>query len=805
MTLQEACDQIGIEYKYTPVDGKLRPTAVIGKGSKNTAGRIKLFADGTGGIVMNNIDATVLTFWTEDAPSRMAESDKTARTERVAREKQELEESGRICREESKHLWENVTQDTVPAEHAYLVAKGIKPYGIKYQSSGELLVIPVMSVDRVLHGLQFISGDTSKKFKTSTLKTGHFHKIIGNNQIIICEGFATGASIHEATGATVVVAFDAGNLLPVASAIRSKAPNHSITIASDNDIDTAGNPGVTKATKAAQEIGALITIADFTDEQVASFRISNGGKPPTDFNDLHKIAGLAAVKLQVGAAAMVESMPTHAPDAVTFTETATKNDTDPLSEAVNRLAKLSPLEYDKVRKEEAKNLGVRPGTLDAAVKSARKEESSESDFEEVEPWPEPVDGAELLTTIAATVRRFIICEPHTAQSVALWVAMTWFIEVIQVAPLAVITAPEKRCGKSMMLFLIGRLVSRPLMSSSISPSALFRSIDAWQPTLLIDEVDACLKDNEELRGLLNCGHTRDTAFTIRCVGDDHTPKRFNVWGAKALSGIGHVADTLMDRSIILELRRKLSHETVDRIRHAESGLFSELCSKLARFADDNRERVRLARPDLPPSLNDRAQDNWEPLLAIATVAGGDWFKIGTAAALKLSGGESLSLSIGTELLADIQEIFEHKKVDRIPSAELIKELCSDDEKPWATYNKGFQIKPRQLAGRLKGYGIHSKTIRIGFGETPKGYEVSQFKEAFSRYIPLTPPISATTPQISIQAVLPVADDPQRCGYVADVKTRKPASIQGCGVVADTDHFSASEVIDLTGIDFEVIG
>jgi len=475
---------------------------------------------------------------------------------------------------------------------------------------------------------------------------------------------------------------------------------------------------------------------------------------------------------------------------------------DPLTAAVSRLAKLSPLEYDRIRKDEAKALGVRPGTLDAAIKGARKEDVNDSPFDEVDPWHEPVNGAVLLSTLTATIRRFIICELHIAQSVALWVAMTWFMDVVQVAPLAVITAPEKRCGKSLLLFLIGRLVSRPLMSSSISPSALFRSIDLWNPTLLIDETDACLKDNEELRGLINCGHTRDSAFTIRCVGDDHTPKPFSVWGAKALSGIGYVADTLVDRSIILELRRKLPDESVDRIRHAEPGLFIELRQKLARFADDNSERVKLARPELPPSLNDRAQDNWEPLLAIAMVAGGDWYNIGTATALKLSGGESLSLSIGTELLVDIQEIFERMKIDRISSVDLIKELCADDEKPWATYNKGFQIKPRQIATRLKGYGVHSKPIRSGC-TVSKGYELKQFQEVFSRYLAPPPPVTVTELQTGVQAGLAVTDNELRNFSVTDEKTRKPAPIQGCNSVTDRTPLAVSEVIDLTGIDFEV--
>lgn len=100
-----------------------------------------------------------------------------------------------------------------------------------------------------------------------------------------------------------------------------------------------------------------------------------------------------------------------------------------------------------------------------------------------------------------------------------------------------------------------------MFASNITAAALFRSIEMWSPTLLIDEADAFLKDNEDMRGLLNAGHTRTTAYTVRTVGDDHTPKRFNLWGAKAISGIGKLADTIMDRAIVLELRRKLDCET----------------------------------------------------------------------------------------------------------------------------------------------------------------------------------------------------------------------------------------------------
>lgn len=407
----------------------------------------------------------------------------------------------------------------------------------------------------------------------------------------------------------------------------------------------------------------------------------------TDFNDLHQAQGLEAVARCINAAL--------AGPAATRLVPSINDD-----ERMERLVKLSPLEYDRVREAEAKALGVRSATLDKLVK-ARKQQATETDgidFDDVEPWPHPVEGRALLHDLSTTVQRFIICPEETAHAAALWIAMSWFIDVVQVAPLAVITAPEKRCGKSQLLFLLGRLVQRPLAASNITPAALFRAVDAWKPTLLVDEADAFMKDNEELRGLLNCGHTRDSAYIVRVVGDDHTPKRFNVWGAKALAGIGHLADTIMDRAIVLELRRKLPHEEVLRLRHAEPGLFDELSAKLARFAIDHREALRSCRPDLPATMNDRAQDNWEPLLAIAELAGGDWPEIARHAAFKLSGGTESGGTVGNELLMDIQEILEAKCVTRISTADLIRELCADDEKSWSTYNRGKPITPGRYRG-----------------------------------------------------------------------------------------------------------
>lgn len=778
-TIRNATGGAPLLAEITP--GKLTRFATCDRRG-DESGWCKLFDDGEGGVFgcwRQGISET----WQARQPRTPGEKTAfLARVKRAQEEAKRLEAEQRAeCRKVSAELWEKGRD--VDANHPYLLAKNIKPHGVRQLK--ESLLVPVRDSAGTLHGLQFIGADGCKKFKTGTAVTGCYFAIgKPNGKLLIAEGLATAATLHEITGHAVACAFNAGNLKPVAEALRVKLPDTVLIICADDDHATEGNPGLTKATETARAVNGLLAVPAFPDTR---------GPKDSDFNDMAKLTTPEAVRACIESAAIVtlEENPV---------QTETETPLNPLDASIVRLAALSPLQYDQVRKEEAKALGVRPATLDGAVKNARKGSDSDNlPFTEVDPWPEPVDPAKLLTGIAATIRRFIVCNEEVSHAVALWVAMTWFIDVVQVAPLAVITAPEKRCGKSQLLFLLGRLSARAITASSISPAALFRTIDAWNPTLLIDEADAFMKDNEELRGLLNSGHTRDSAYVIRTVGESFTPTKFNTWGAKALAGIGHVADTLMDRAVILELRRKLAHEEVERIRHAEPNLFDDLRSKLARFAEDCSVQVRHARPPLPNSLNDRAQDNWEPLLAIAMTASSEWLKIGTTAALKLSGGESASLTVGTELLSDIQEILVEKEVDRITTAELIKALCADDEKPWATYNRGLPIKPRQLANKLKGYDIHSKTIRIGF-DTAKGYERNQFEDAFFRYIPLSPPPSVTTSQTATSAALAVTENPTRYLSVTDDKARKAATSADVSVLRMENQVQPE--IFLTESDFE---
>lgn len=473
-------------------------------------------------------------------------------------------------------------------------------------------------------------------------------------------------------------------------------------------------------------------------------------------------------------------------------------------EAIQRLAALPPMDYDRIRKDEAKKLNVQVKTLDDKVKAARTEVSTPGrmPFTAAESWPHAIDPASVLDETVEIILRYVVMDLEQAQAAALWIAMTWFIEVVEVAALALITAPEKACGKSQLLTIFGYLVARPLPAANSTASFLFRAIELWQSTILVDEADTFIGDNEEFKGLVNAGHTRANAYVGRtvAVGDSYEPRLFNVWGAKGFAGIAlekHFPDSTMSRGILFVLRRKLQHESVERLRHADRMLFTVLASKLARFAQDYAEQVRNARPALPDELSDRAQDDLEPLLAIAQCAGPEWLQRATAAALKLSGAGETLASIGNELLSDIQEVFASTQVTKISTVDLIAALVSDEEAPWATYNRGKQISPRQLARQLASYGIASKTVRMAPHATPKGFDLAQLEDAFARYLapPHTdlPQLRNVSPADMPTKATGVAEDPPQRNAEATPETSP--GIGSCGVAAELEGMGETEIED----------
>ena len=172
--------------------------------------------------------------------------------------------------------------------HPYLAAKGVRAHGIRVEA-GHTILVPLRDTEGRLHNLQSIAPDGTKRFMPGGRVKGCYHAVgKPSGRLVVCEGFATGATIHEDTGHAVAVAFNAGNLLPVAKALRSKFPCITIVVAADDDWKTEGNPGLTAATEAARAVGGLLAVPDFTG-------LARGEKD-TDFNDLRRLAGMVEVQ-----------------------------------------------------------------------------------------------------------------------------------------------------------------------------------------------------------------------------------------------------------------------------------------------------------------------------------------------------------------------------------------------------------------------------------------------------------------------------------------------------------------------------
>lgn len=404
---------------------------------------------------------------------------------------------------------------------------------------------------------------------------------------------------------------------------------------------------------------------------------------------------------------------------------------------LHRLACLTELEYEQTKIENAKKLGIKTCVLDKLVKAERiknaEQKKLEDLFQPVEPWNSPVDGNDLLNRIEKIIDTHIVCEPSTRIATALWILFTWAIDAMQIAPIACITAPEKRCGKTQLLTLISELCYKPLPTSNISSAALFRAIDHWKPTLLIDEADAFLKNNEDLRSIINAGHSRKNAYAIRCDGDENKPATFCVWGAKAISGIGRLPETIEDRSILLRLRRKLPSEKKQRLRQTNNHEWFEIRRMCFRWIKDNFETIQNIYPVMPDQLNDRAQDNWEALFKIAQTASSEWLKKAEQAALAINNLEMDTPNSNEQLLTDIKKILVQIDGDKLFGCDLLNDLIADPENIWATYDHGNPMTRYQLNKKLREFGIRSKDVNID-RSVKKGYETKQFKEAFLRYL-----------------------------------------------------------------------
>lgn len=360
-----------------------------------------------------------------------------------------------------------------------------------------------------------------------------------------------------------------------------------------------------------------------------------------------------------------------------------------------------------------------------------------------------VDGAKLMQRVADWLTRFVAYPaPHVAAVHAAWIMHTWVVECFDNTPRLAFLSTEPGSGKSRALEVSEPLLADPVLTVNVSTSYLFRRIavdeGAPLPTVLFDEVDAVFTKNasattEEVRGLLNSGYRRGATVGRTVVrGKEITPEEWPSFCPVMLAGLDDLPDTLMTRSVVVRMRRRSSSETIQPYRRrATEGDAASIRAELAAWAERARPRMQDAWPELPEEITDRNADVWEPLIAVADAAGGQWpEQLRAAAVAMVEEQNQRPPTLGIRLLDDIRTIMTEHSV--MFTGDLLKALNDMETAPWGGLLAGEPITARWLARKLARFDIETnKTVRIG-SDVAKGYSRERFADAFDRYLPALP-------------------------------------------------------------------
>ena len=326
---------------------------------------------------------------------------------------------------------------------------------------------------------------------------------------------------------------------------------------------------------------------------------------------------------------------------------------------------------------------------------------------------------------------------HERVALGLYVLHSWAMDAFDCTPYLYVRSPQKRAGKTRLLETIEPVCHAAMRAASITEAALFQAIAAYQPTLLIDEVDAIFAGRSEraeaLRGVLNAGNRRGSP-AVR-GSQDGTPTTFDVFGAKVLSGIdaGNLPDTVRDRAIVIDLERKTRTEQVERWRRRDrEDELAELRERLADWAAHYSEELSGYRCEPLPEISDRLEEAWEPLWAVASLVGDDYLRKAREAAVALTDNDDDGDEDLVRLLVALKRVF--RDHEALWTKEVCDRLNEDEELPFGGWRNGLGIDGRGLADALRPHKIRPRSVRIG-SQTAKGYKREWLEEVWERYTP----------------------------------------------------------------------
>lgn len=348
-----------------------------------------------------------------------------------------------------------------------------------------------------------------------------------------------------------------------------------------------------------------------------------------------------------------------------------------------------------------------------------------------------VDGEALVADLERFITSYVVLPPQTSLPLATWTLATYAYDSFDCFAYLLVVSPAPRCGKTRLLEVLSLIVSTPQRTANISEPALFRVIEKFSPTLLMDEMENLRgrgERSEYLRGLINAGNRCD-ATVMRCVGKDFDPKEFSVFCPKVISGIGHFPHTIKDRSIVVGMQRRKVEEKLRRFIFREARpVGEELRRRAQMFIESERRQVERAYTSLDLQfLEDRDAEAWEPLFALLGVADPSRVAELRTYAEQLCKGKAdadADENLAIRLLFDLRDIWPHDRPN-ILTSELLGLLRGIEEAPWASE---VDLNPRKLARFLKGFDVKSKSVRVG-DRAAKGYALEDLKASFRRYLP----------------------------------------------------------------------
>jgi putative DNA primase/helicase len=357
------------------------------------------------------------------------------------------------------------------------------------------------------------------------------------------------------------------------------------------------------------------------------------------------------------------------------------------------------------------------------------------------PWPEPVNGVDVLNDMASTTRRFMVMAEEQIDLTALWCFTTHLFEEFDLFPRIYVNAPQHSCGKSTIMQLITTFVQKGNHLTSVSPSALMRSISKRKHTPVLDERDSF--KNEGLKVLFKAGYEKATSMHELSGSQDtnYETQQFDVFAPMALSGIGRLDPIVESRCFIIQLQRSKPGEKRPRLRSRKMKPMRDLGRKAARWALDNMAKVREFDLD---SLEDkldqigvsgRDADNLEPLLAVAEIVGGEWPERARKAAVWLyCKDKPATQSTAEKLLSDIRDEFDASGESFLHPDDLVEKLKDRLDGYWSTYAEGVGLTSGSLTSLLRPFNI-VRAQKDCQGENKRVYRRQDFEDAFERYVP----------------------------------------------------------------------